>query len=93
MLPATGVTVVAGEGSLRTWQPETGLPKSFCGLCGGHVFSGEPGSDGVVGVRFGALHASPGITPRWRQWMSSAVDWAPIPDDGLPRFDGPREID
>jgi hypothetical protein len=57
------------------------------------VFSGEPGSDGVVGVRFGALHASPGITPRWRQWLSSATDWVPIPDDGLPRFDGPREID
>jgi hypothetical protein len=47
----------------------------------------------VMGVRFGALHGDPGITPRWRQWISSAAEWAPIPDDGLPRFDGPREID
>jgi hypothetical protein len=93
ILPAAGVTLLAGEGSLRTWRPETGLPKSFCGRCGGHVFSGELGSDGVMGVRFGALHGDPGITPRWRQWMSSAADWAPVPDDGLPRFDGPREID
>jgi hypothetical protein len=93
LLPATGVRVVSGEGSLRTWRPETGLPKSFCGRCGGHVFSGDPGSEGTMGVRFGALHASPGITPRWRQWMSSATDYVPIPDDGLPRFEGPREID
>jgi hypothetical protein len=93
MAPGAAVTLLTGEGELRTWRPETGLPKSFCGICGGHVFSGEPGGDGIVGVRVGALHGSPGITPRWRQWMSSAVDWAPIPADGLPRFDGPREID
>ena len=40
----------------------------------------------VVGVRFGALHGDPGIAPQWRQWLSSAPDWVPIPDDGLPRF-------
>jgi hypothetical protein len=94
ILGASGVEVLAGAGELRTWRPPTGLSKSFCGVCGGHVFSGEAGAaDGVVGVRLGALHGDPGIAPRWRQWMSSAVDWAPIPDDGLPRFDGPREID
>lgn len=87
------MSLLSGEAELRTWRPETGLPKSFCGICGGHVFSGELGSDGVMGVRFGALHGDPGITPRWRQWMSSAVDWAPIPDDGLPRFAEAREID
>jgi hypothetical protein len=93
ILGAAGVEVLEGQDELRTWRPPTGLSKSFCALCGGHVFSGEPGGEGAVGVRFGALHGDPGIRPRWRQWMSSAVDWAPIPDDGLPRFDGPRETD
>ena len=58
ILPAGAVTLLTGEGVLRTWRPETGLPKSFCGRCGGQLYSGEPGGD-----------------------------------DGLPRFDGPREID
>jgi hypothetical protein len=94
ILGASGVELLSGAGELRTWRPATGLPKSFCGVCGGHVYSGDLGAaDGVVGVRFGALHDDPGIAPRWRQWMASATPWAPIPDDGLPRFDGPRESD
>jgi hypothetical protein len=93
MVQGTAVTLLTGEDVLRTWKPETGLPKSFCGTCGGHVFSGELGSEATVGVRIGALNGAPGIAPRWRQWMASASDWAPIPDDGLPRFEGPRELD
>jgi hypothetical protein len=94
MVGASEVHVLAGMGELRTWRPATGLAKFFCGTCGGHVFSGDLGaSEGTVGVRFGALHGDPGIAPRWRQWLASAPAWAPIPDDGLPRFDGPREID
>ena len=73
--------------------PPDGLPEGVLRDCGGHVLSGEPGAGGVVGVRFGALHGDPGIEPRWRQWLSSAPDWAPIPDDGLPRFPEKREID
>lgn len=91
--PAAGVEVVAGADVLRTWRPESGMPKSFCGTCGGHVFSGTPGSGGVIGVRFGALYGDPGIAPRWRQWMSSAPAWYPVPDDGLPRYDETRETD
>ena len=93
ILGASGVELVDGVGELRTWRPASGLPKSFCGVCGGHVFSGDLDSDGVVGVRFGALDADPGMAPRWRQWLSSAPDWAPIPDDGLPRFPETRELD
>jgi hypothetical protein len=66
------------------------MPKSFCVRCGGHLYSGEPGGEGIVGVRLGALDADPGIRPQWRQWLASAVPWESIPDDGLPRFDGPR---
>jgi hypothetical protein len=94
MVAADAVEVTAGQDAVRTWRPPDGHPKSFCEHCGGHVFSGEPGVSGtVVGVRFGALHGDPGIAPRWRQWLSSAPGWAPIPDDGLPRFAGKREID
>jgi hypothetical protein len=93
MVPASGFELLAGAEAVRTWQPPDGLPKSFCEQCGGHIYSGTPGQEGIVGVRFGALHGDPEIQPRWRQWVSSAPDWAPIPDDGLPRFAGKREID
>ena len=77
--------VTQGEDAVRAWQPPTGLPKCFCGECGGHVFGGTPGGPMVV-VRLGALDGDPGIRPEWHQWVSSAPDWDPLPDDGLPRF-------
>ncbi len=77
--------IVQGAEALRTWRPEDGKPKSFCGECGGHVFSGEPG-DASLGVRLGAVDGDPGIRPSWRQWLESAPDWEPIPDDGTERF-------
>ena len=84
-LGADAVEVVAGAGELRTWRPPDGLSKSFCAQCGGHVFSGDPGQGGTVGVRLGALMGDPGVEPQWRQWVESAPGWFPIPDDGLPR--------
>jgi hypothetical protein len=39
------------------------------------------------------VEGDPGIRPRWRQWVESAPDWEPIPEDGLPRFPRRREID
>ncbi len=86
-----GLEILAGAPDITVWRPETGLPKAFCSQCGGHVWSGEPGTDGRVGVRIGALHADPGIEPSWRQWISSAQPWVPIPDDGLPRYPEARQ--
>ena len=82
-VPVEGFAITAGEEQVRTWTPPDGLPKSFCGICGGHLYSvGE----GVRGVRLGAVDGDPGIRPQWRQWLDSAPDWEPVPDDGLERF-------
>ena len=89
--PDDDLEVLAGEDAVSYWRPPDGLPKAFCSVCGGHVWSGEPGVGDVVGVRFGALHGDPGIEPQWRQWLESAPDWYPIPDDGLPRFPQRRQ--
>jgi len=77
--------ITEGEESVRTWTPPDGLPKSFCGECGGQLFGGTLGGPFVV-VRLGALDGDPGIRPEWHIWVSSAPDWEPLPDDGLPRF-------
>ena len=90
MVGSNDLEVLGGEDSVSYWRPPDGLAKAFCSICGGHVWSGEPGVGEVVGVRFGALHGDPGIEPQWRQWLESAPDWYPIPDDGLPRFPGKR---
>ena len=83
--------VTAGQDAVRTWRPSQGLPKAFCGECGGHVFAGDPDGDKPVGVRLGALDADPGIVPTWRQWLESMPEWhPPLPDDGTERFERSR---
>jgi hypothetical protein len=84
MVPADGFRIVAGEEHVRTWKPDDGIPKAFCGECGGHLFS-DGGEN--IGVRLGSVDGDPGIRPEWHQWLESAPGWEPVPDDGLPRFD------
>jgi hypothetical protein len=93
MIPAEGLDILEGADSIRTWSPPEGFPKSFCGVCGGHVWAGDPGAGGIVAIRLGALDGDPGIRPSWHQWVDSAPAWEPLPDDGLPRYPGPREHD
>ena len=87
MVPLAGFEIT--QGAVRTWRPDGGHAKSFCSNCGGHVFSGEP-ETGPIGVRLGTVDGDPGIRPQWHQWMSSAPEWFPIADDGLPRYDEQR---
>jgi hypothetical protein len=86
---ADGFAIVRGREQVRAWSPpDPGLPKAFCGECGGHLYS--DGGDFIV-VRLGAVDGDPGIKPSWRQWLESAPDWEPIPDDGIPRFQQRRQ--
>ena len=80
------VRVLEGEDELRTWAPEGGFEKIFCGRCGSALFSRPAGESEFVGVRLGALDGDPGVRPEWRQYTNYAVDWEPMPDDGLPRY-------
>jgi hypothetical protein len=80
--------LVVGGDRLRSWKPDDGAEKFFCGDCGSAMFS-RSGPDGdVVGVRLGAIDGEPGIRPTARQFVDYAAAWEPIPDDGLPRHPG-----
>jgi hypothetical protein len=79
-----GFEITRGAELVRTWAPEDGFPKSFCGECGSALFSG--GGELPVGVRMGTLDADPGVRPSYHQWVESAPAWEAIPDDGLTRF-------
>ncbi len=84
--------IVQGEDRLRSWAPEGGFEKIFCGDCGSALFSGPPGGE-PRGIRLGAFDSDPGVRPAWHQFVAYAVPWEPIPDDGLPRYPEGRVAD
>ncbi|HTU30759.1 MAG TPA: GFA family protein [Solirubrobacteraceae bacterium] len=80
------VTVTHGAEHLRDWTLETGLAKSFCELCGSHLFARAGDTGEVAAVRMSAFDGDPGVRPSTRQFVAYAASWEPIPDDGLPRY-------
>jgi hypothetical protein len=78
--------IVAGEEHLRTWAPEGGAEKVFCGECGSALFSRRAGGRDPIGVRLCAFDGDPGIRPQWHQYVAYAAPWEHLPDDGLPRY-------
>jgi hypothetical protein len=78
---------VSGEDLIRSWDPGNGgWIKSFCGECGSQISTTNPEDPAVVAIRMGALDEDPAIRPSVHQFVPSAAPWAPVPDDGLPRF-------
>ena len=82
---AESFRILQGEDRLRSWKPETGAEKFFCGDCGSALFSRNAGDPSFVGVRLGVIDGDPGIRPAAHQYVAYAAVWEPLRDDGLPR--------
>jgi hypothetical protein len=82
------LTITAGADRLREWKPEGGFAKSFCELCGSHLFGRDPAGTEMSIVRMAAIDGDPGVRPAAHQFVAFAASWELIPQDGLPRFDG-----
>jgi hypothetical protein len=78
--------ITRGAELVRSFQPQEGFAKDFCGSCGSALWARNPDDPGQVGVRLGAFDGDPGITPSARQFVAYAAAWEAIPDDGLPRY-------
>jgi hypothetical protein len=79
--------IVAGEERVGTWDPgDGGYVKAFCSDCGGQLFTTKASDPAVIAIRMGALDGDPGTRPSAHQFTTYAAPWAPVPDDGLPRF-------
>jgi hypothetical protein len=78
--------LLSGEDQLARFRPAGGSDKIFCASCGSALYSQSPARPEVVGVRFGVLDGDPGIRPQYHQFVTYAVPWEAIPDDGLPRY-------
>ncbi len=85
VVPGT-VTITEGAERLRDWTLEDGLAKSFCELCGSHLFARTRDGSEVAAVRMAAFDGDPGVRPSARQFVADAASWEPVPDDGLPRY-------
>jgi hypothetical protein len=81
------VSVTAGADELRTYTPDSGRPKQFCGRCGSQLFATDPAGGDVAFVRFGTLDEPPDLPVLGHQFVAYAAPWHPLPDDGAPRFD------
>jgi hypothetical protein len=82
--------IVAGEDLVRSWTPpDQGFIKAFCSVCGGHLYSRHQDDPAILSVRLGAIDGDPGVRPSYHQRVETAAVWEPLPDDGLPRYEGP----
>jgi hypothetical protein len=90
-VPREGFRFLQGEEQVRSFTPPVGKPKLFCSRCGSALFSGDPLHDGEIAVRLGALDRDPGIRPKYRMYLRSAVAWEPVPQDHLEHHQGPRD--
>lgn len=78
--------ITSGEELLDSFDPPDGFRKVFCSGCGGALWAQSPADPEVIVVRMGAFDGDPGIRPSYRQFVSYAAPWEPLPDDGLPRY-------
>jgi hypothetical protein len=81
------VRILSGEELMKAWLPDDGgFAKVFCSECGSALFSHPPGDPEARSIRLGSFDSDPGVRPEWRQYLSVAVPWEPVPDDGLAHF-------
>ena len=86
-VPPGSLRITSGEELIRAYAPPDGYAKLFCSACGAQLFSRSPTDPDRMSVRLGALDPGHGIAPSYRQWLESAAEWEPVPDDGLARFE------
>jgi hypothetical protein len=80
------VRITAGGHFVKSFRPPDGFAKDFCSECGSALWSRDPATGEISGVRLGLFDEDPGVRPQLRQFVAYAAAWEPIPEDGLPRY-------
>ena len=79
--------LISGEEALREFEPDDeGFAEGLLRRVRLGALEPEPRRPRDQGVRLGAFDGDPGIRPEYHQYVAYAAVWAPIPDDGLPRY-------
>jgi len=88
-VPREGFTLLSGAELIETYRPQGGMAKAFCRVCGSSLFGGTWPDGPEVSIRLGTLDDDPGIRPQYHSFAADVPPWDRLPDDGLPRHDGP----
>lgn len=81
------IDVKQGRELLRTYQPDEGMAKTFCAVCGSNLFGGGwPYSD-QSSVRLSAIDRGLEQKPEKHIFVRSVAPWETLPADGLPRYE------
>jgi hypothetical protein len=86
-VPVEAIRVLQGEELLRRYQPEEGVAKTFCSVCGSNLFGGGWPERPAASVRLSALDDPFDQKPTKHIFVRSVADWETLPDDGLERFE------
>jgi hypothetical protein len=87
---ATGaIRIVAGQDSLRTYQPDEGSAKTFCSECGSNLFGGGWPESTHTSVRLATLDEPLDGRIASHIFVRSVAPWETLPEDGAERFQGP----
>ena len=81
------IRVLEGQELLRTYQPDEGSAKTFCGNCGANMFGGGWPESEVCSVRVTTFGPEFDARPVAHIFTRSAAPWESLPDDGADRFE------
>ena len=85
-VPREQFRLLSGEELIRVYEPEDGAVKAFCSVCGSSLFGRRWPEGDEVAIRMGTLDGDPGIRGEFHTFVDSAPSWAPVAEDGLPRY-------
>lgn len=84
-VPKDALRVVRGADGIVDYETTPGVPRSFCGRCGGMVATADTPQNVAV-VPLGPLDDDPGVRPMAHIFAASKAPWFQITDD-VPQFD------
>ena len=92
-VPREGFRLLLGAELVRVFQPAPGAAvKAFCERCGSSLFGAWWPEGPEISIRLGALDDDPGIRPQYHSFTGSRAAWDVLPEDGLPRYEGPPDL-
>jgi hypothetical protein len=81
---------LCGRVTFDAFRPASGKVKAFCAERGSSLFRGDWPEGADVSVRLGSLDGDPQIRPQYHTFVGARAPWDELPDDGLPRYEGPN---
>ena len=84
-VPPAQLTITHGKDKISTYQSSKNGTRSFCGICGSHLFCQV--EENAIDVTMASLHGPIDRLPEEHYYYDSRADWTDI-HDNLPKLGG-----